>query len=206
MLGSEDALITDLGVSRATIRQAARLLEREGVLRVRRGIKGGYFAARPNVGMVEAVFCAYLSTLGLDARHTGTVATALWIEAIQEAASANRRAARALAAHWTRKLEHVDARMPIEEVARLERDMRSAVFGLIDGRYIDLIFRINEAFARQQLRERLGGGDQAVHRRFVGRWKKAKLLELEALAEGDSALAALAAAHNRRLWMARTFG
>src|SRR5258706_5314446 len=70
-LGSEDDLVGRLGVARVTVRQAGRLLEREGVLFVRRGIKGGYFASRPSVEMVESVFCAYLETLGLDTRHTG---------------------------------------------------------------------------------------------------------------------------------------
>ena len=52
MIGSEDDLVARLGVSRVTVRQAARLLEREGVLRVRRGINGGYFASRPSVELV----------------------------------------------------------------------------------------------------------------------------------------------------------
>jgi len=43
LIGSEESLIADLGVSRSTLRQAARLLEREGLLRVKRGINGGYY-------------------------------------------------------------------------------------------------------------------------------------------------------------------
>ena len=53
LLGSEEALVAQLGVSRATLRQVARLLEREGLLKVRRGINGGYFAARPDLRTVE---------------------------------------------------------------------------------------------------------------------------------------------------------
>ena len=40
LIGSEDALIVRLGSSRSTVRQVARLLEREGLLMVRRGING----------------------------------------------------------------------------------------------------------------------------------------------------------------------
>lgn len=60
LVGSEETLIAKLGVSRATVRQAARLLEREGFLRVRRGINGGYFAARPDVRTIEKAVSSYL--------------------------------------------------------------------------------------------------------------------------------------------------
>ena len=59
-MGSEETLIAKLGVSRATVRQAARLLEREGFPRVRRGINGGYFAARPDVRTIEKAVSSYL--------------------------------------------------------------------------------------------------------------------------------------------------
>lgn len=45
LLGSEEDLTAMLGVSRPTVRQVARLLEREGLLKVRRGVNGGYFAS-----------------------------------------------------------------------------------------------------------------------------------------------------------------
>ena len=63
LLGSEEALVTKLGVSRATVRQAARLVEREGLLRVRRGINGGYFAARPDAHSIKAAVSSHLERL-----------------------------------------------------------------------------------------------------------------------------------------------
>jgi GntR family transcriptional regulator, transcriptional repressor for pyruvate dehydrogenase complex len=205
LLGSEGEIVRRLVFSRVTIRQAARLLERDGVLRVRRGIRGGYFAARPKVEMVEAVFCAYLDTLGLDARHTGAVATALWVEAMREAAIADRKAARLLAERLTETIEKLPAELTIDDVSTVQQEVRSAVFELIGGRYLELLFRVNAAFARQQLGVRMRRDDPTVHRRFVRQWKKAVLLELEAIAEGDGNLAVVAAMHNRKLWIARMF-
>lgn len=46
-LGSEDAILLSLGVSRSTLRQALRVLEEEQLVIVRRGIGGGLFARRP---------------------------------------------------------------------------------------------------------------------------------------------------------------
>lgn len=47
-LGAEDELLQRFGVSRPTLRQAAKLVERDRLVSIRRGIKGGYFAARPD--------------------------------------------------------------------------------------------------------------------------------------------------------------
>lgn len=47
-LGSEDELMKVLGVGRPTIRQAARLLEQQQLVVVRRGINGGVFGRRPS--------------------------------------------------------------------------------------------------------------------------------------------------------------
>ena len=52
LIGSEDMLLEKLGFSRSTVRQVARLLEREGYLRVRRGINGGYFGSRPDAATI----------------------------------------------------------------------------------------------------------------------------------------------------------
>lgn len=46
-LGSEDDVLARLGVSRPTLRQAARLLEAEELLVVKRGPNGGLFSRRP---------------------------------------------------------------------------------------------------------------------------------------------------------------
>ena len=47
-LGAEDDLIGRFGVSRPTLRQAAKMVERDRLISIRRGTKGGYFAERPD--------------------------------------------------------------------------------------------------------------------------------------------------------------
>ncbi len=59
-LGSEDDLIERLGVSRPTLRQAARILEHEQLLSVRRGLRGGLFARTPSSEPVAQVASVYL--------------------------------------------------------------------------------------------------------------------------------------------------
>jgi GntR family transcriptional repressor for pyruvate dehydrogenase complex len=46
-IGSEQDMIQDFGVSRSVVREALRLLERDGIVRVKPGPSGGVFATRP---------------------------------------------------------------------------------------------------------------------------------------------------------------
>lgn len=59
-LGSEADLLRQLGISRPTLRQAAKVVENDQLLSVRRGVNGGFYAVRP------------------DARHA-IQAPALWL-------------------------------------------------------------------------------------------------------------------------------
>ena len=67
-LGTEDQLLESLGVSRPTFRQAARLLQHEQLLRVKRGLHGGCFARAPSPSVVSRLASIYLhfqsATLG----------------------------------------------------------------------------------------------------------------------------------------------
>lgn len=200
LIGSEDDIVQALGVSRVTVRQAARLLEREGVLFVKRGKKGGYFSARPSVAMVEEVVCAYLDTLGISASHTGGVATALWVEAVREATCADRGEARKAAADLTALIEGITPDATMAEIGQAEAAFRSRVFDLIGGDYMRTIFQINAAFARRTIQRGGPPADPEHHRRFVRKWCSGKLLQAEAIAGGDSMQGVLAALHERRAW------
>ena len=81
--------------------------------------------------------------------------------------------------------------------------MRSAIFKLIDGGYIEVLFRINAAFARQEISGDTHFADLVGIETFVRNWKRAKLAELEAIADGDEMLAVMAALHSRKLWLDR---
>lgn len=59
-LGSEEDLLKRLGVSLPTFRQAARILEYEQLMIIRRGMNGGYFARRPDSATVARAAALYL--------------------------------------------------------------------------------------------------------------------------------------------------
>src|SRR5690554_205728 len=59
-LGSESELLERLGISRPTFRQAARLLEHEQLLVIKRGVGGGFYSRRPSIHTVANSAALYL--------------------------------------------------------------------------------------------------------------------------------------------------
>jgi len=203
LLGSEDAMVEKLGVSRATVRQVARLLEREGYLRVKRGSHGGYFAGRPDLGTVEAAASAYLDTLDMDVQDVTVISSVLWVEVMHKAAGLRTEAAKAVASRLRERLAKLRPGASFAQVLKFDQECQAEIFALTRARYIELIFQINVAFARTHFAPTSLADDTEAHRTFVERWRKAKLLELDAIAEGDPELGMLAARRSRDLWHER---
>jgi DNA-binding FadR family transcriptional regulator len=65
-IGSADQLGARFGVSDPTVRQALRILEAEGLVRVRPGNRGGFFASTPSIDVVSRSASALLRREGAD--------------------------------------------------------------------------------------------------------------------------------------------
>src|SRR5579864_4964725 len=114
-LGGEGELQQALGVSRTTLRQVARLLEREGLLTVKRGANGGYFACRPSFASIETALLAYLEVVDVRVGELLAMASITWTETVRQAAGLRSDAAKALAAKLSRTVRSVDAKITYEE-------------------------------------------------------------------------------------------
>jgi hypothetical protein len=203
LIGGEDNLVAKLGASRSTVRQAARLLEREGLLRVKRGIGGGYYASRPDEKTIQAAVSGYLGTLDMKYEDVTAVASVLWVEVLRRAAGLNNAAARELANHHRLKVSEVDPEATFHEIVEIESASREAIFDLVKSRYIQLIFHINQAFSVGRFPPAAARDGTPQHREFVRNWREAKLLELRAIAEGNVELGMMAARNIRNIWHQR---
>lgn len=203
LIGSEESLIARLGCSRSTVRQVARLLEREGLLKVRRGINGGYFGARPDAGTIEATVSTYLETLDVDPQDTTVVASALWVEAMRKAAAAAAEDRHDLADRMIPRIKAIKDSASFEKIREFELRAQGEIFDLARSAYVKLIFDINVAFSRRRFPEPVLDDTSEDHARFVHAWKDAKLLEMSAIDQGDIALATLAGQHSRQIWHRR---
>jgi DNA-binding FadR family transcriptional regulator len=66
LLGSEIDLIERLGCSRAVFREAIRLVERDGLVEMRRGVGGGLYVRRPDPEPVARAMALYLDFNGVE--------------------------------------------------------------------------------------------------------------------------------------------
>jgi GntR family transcriptional regulator, transcriptional repressor for pyruvate dehydrogenase complex len=82
-LGSEDQLLAALGVSRPTFRQAARLLEHEQLLKIKRGIGGGFFAQAPSAMVVSRLASIFLNAQGTTLLQLNDAIVPILIEAVR---------------------------------------------------------------------------------------------------------------------------
>lgn len=204
-IGSEEALLQRLGFSRSTVRQVARLLEQEGLLRVKRGISGGYYASRPDARSIERVVSTYLEAIDFEPEDVTILASALWIEVIRKATMVRGPATQEMVAHFRKRIGAIKPSAPFAAVRSIERESQKAVFALVQSRYIELIFDINVAFASRSFpsHERPEGDEE--HIAFVKAWREAKLLELAAIADGNTELGLMAARYVRSVWHKRVW-
>lgn len=205
LLGSESAIVSLLGVSRSTVRQVARLVEREGWLRVRRGVNGGYFAARPTLEAVEAAMGAYLTAISVPLQDITSMASALWAEVMRKAARQDREKVRPFVDHFTAAVSALAPDASFDEVLAVERQSQQAIFELTGSSYIQLIFHINTLFALKNFTTDIVDEEAKSHRRFVQAWRSAKQLELASIMDGDEQLTTMAARHLRNVWDSRVW-
>lgn len=85
-LGSESELLKNLDVSRPTLRQAARIVESERLLSVRKGQGGGFFAARPSPSDVIRAPARFLRLNGASLLDIHEVASPIAVKAAKKAA------------------------------------------------------------------------------------------------------------------------
>jgi DNA-binding FadR family transcriptional regulator len=86
VLGSETELIDRLGVSRAVFREAVRIIEHDGVARMRRGPGGGLIVTRPDARAVRNAVAIYLQFAGVTRQQLFETRIALEVTAARLAA------------------------------------------------------------------------------------------------------------------------
>jgi len=101
-LGSEDEVLQRLGISRPTLRQAARLLEAEQLLVVKRGLNGGLFTRKPTAEGVAHTASVFLRSAGTSLLDLSRTQLLLMTEITRLAAQRRDVGARAGLLEWVR--------------------------------------------------------------------------------------------------------
>lgn len=107
-LGAEDDLLGRLGVSRPTLRQAAKIVESDRLIAVRRGTRGGFFAARPDAADAIRAPARYLRLNGATIADVHAVTRLIGEEAAVAAARCSDAALRAQLTEFRDRTDGID--------------------------------------------------------------------------------------------------
>jgi DNA-binding FadR family transcriptional regulator len=198
ILASEpDALIGSLGdlarrleVGVVTVQQAARVLEHEGLLEVRRGPGGGYYGRRPTEAALERSVAAYLRVHPAGFQELFQMMSLLVCEVVPLAA-------RDSDAAFRRKLEALRHRIcesrTIEEQVTVEQELHDLLFQMTDQPLMSLLGRVTSSAykahpARSMVLDATG----------IEAWRRGRLRIVDAILQGDADLAQFEANRFRR--------
>ena len=135
-IGSLSEVAQTLGVGIVTVQQAARVLEHEGLLEVRRGPGGGYYGARPDDAALERSVAAYLRVHGSAYREVLEMMSLLDTELMPAAARCDDEAARSELAALLPRLGGADT--PAERIS-FEEALRHIIFRMVDRPLFELL-------------------------------------------------------------------
>jgi GntR family transcriptional repressor for pyruvate dehydrogenase complex len=190
LIGSLPDLARVLGVGIVTIQQAARILEHEGLLDVRRGPGGGYYGRRPDAATLERSLAAFMRSR-----------PASWEEALDMTSLLFNELAAAAALcrdpHLLDELREfardVAGAALAEDLQRLEIEFQDLLFRMVDRPLFELLTRVTMRFSAS-------APDATVFRGAIEleRWKTGRRLIVDAILRHDAGLARFEANRNNR--------
>lgn len=189
-LGSEDDLVARLKVSKPTLRQASARVAQEHLIKVRRGVGGGYFARTPGSLSVSRIAAVYLRSRNANYSEL-TFITPMFYAELAKLAAANRDL------HFVGKLREFAERDEAavdqhdlngyREFMQSEREFISFLAEMAANNVLQLMVEITSDFSANAPRndeEMLRHMDMAVYRRLRARLARA-------IANGDGDIAEL---------------
>jgi GntR family transcriptional repressor for pyruvate dehydrogenase complex len=149
-IGSLPEIAREFGVGIVTVQQAARILEHEGILEVRRGPGGGYFGRRPNLSDMERVLGAYIRSEPASWREVVDITSLLFNQLCATAARCGEPALRD-------ELREIEVRIARCDDSRMlgptEIELQNILFRMVDRPLFELLTRVALSFANDRQSE-----------------------------------------------------
>ena len=194
-VGSLTGLAQALGVGIVTVQQAARILEHEGLLEVRRGPGGGYYGRRPDAAALERSLAAYMGSEPASWEEALDMTSLLFNELAAAAAGCTDQAAQAQLRDFTPTIEECPSQ---DAVSELELEFQDLLFRMVDRPLFELLTRMTMRFAASR-----PAGALRQSALPLDRWKSGRLRIIEAILDGDAELARFEAHRNNRRLLLR---
>lgn len=139
-LGAENELLERLGISRPTLRQAAKIVESDRLITVKRGLKGGFFATRPDARDAIRAPALFLRMNGATIKDVHAVTRLISEEAAAEAARCASPAKRAELAQFRALLEADDPETQTPGAVIQRESEMARLIGQMSGNPAILLF------------------------------------------------------------------
>lgn len=203
LIGSLPDVARLLGVGIVTVQQAARILEHEGALEVRRGPGGGYYGRRPDAAALERSLGAYMRMQPHSWEEALDMTSLLFNELCATAAGEGDAA---LHPELHAVAERIDGCDIERDTGEWEEAFQDLLFRMVDRPLFELLTRVTLRFAASRPRTEPMYRDAAA---MTG-WKQGRHRIIEAILASDGELARFEADRsNRRVvldWLVRQRG
>lgn len=195
LLGSLTEIAQQLGVGIVTVQQAARILEHEGLLEVRRGPGGGYYGKRPDEAALERSVAAYIQVHPSAAQEVSEIVSLLLCELIPAAARCKDEPLREALRQLLARIDGADT--PQARVA-IEQELHNLLYKMVNRPLIELLTRVTTQLQLSQPLPMLFRGEEGI-----AAWKAGRRRVLQAVLDQDEELARFEAVRYRTGMMAR---
>jgi GntR family transcriptional regulator, transcriptional repressor for pyruvate dehydrogenase complex len=189
MIGSLPEVAKALDVGTVTVQQAARVLEHEGLLAVRRGPGGGYFGKRPDSRALERALATYLRARHADNYEALEIMTLLDCELMPAAAHCKD-------AQQIRELRslktHIDACITADERLTFEDSLHAVLFRMVNRPLIELLAQVSMRFYRSRPIPQIFEGESGIRG-----WRQWRHQVIDAILAGDPPRARFEAQRHR---------
>jgi GntR family transcriptional repressor for pyruvate dehydrogenase complex len=189
-LGALPELARKFGVGIVTVQQAARVLEHEGLLEVRRGPGGGYYGTRPDDAALERAIAAYMRVHPTSFDEAADITSILFNELVPAAAACNdeslRRELGALA-------DTIENRATEADRGAFEIELQDLLFRMVARPLFEVLTRVTLRFAATRRTPLIDGS-----RAGVAEWKAGRRRIVAAILAQDAELARFEANRSNR--------
>ncbi len=188
-IGSLPDIANALGVGVVTVQQAARVLEHEGFLKVRRGNGGGYYGARPDAAALGRAIAGFLQINQSHEREAIQIMTLLDCDLLPAAALATDETLRARLRELAGQIDGCDT---ADQRGAFEHIMQDIIYAMVDRPLMEMLARVTMQHHESGVRFPVYSGVDGTER-----WKRERHGIIDAILKRDAGLARFEAQRRR---------
>lgn len=166
LIGSLQDLARSLEVGIVTLQQAARVLEHEGLLEVRRGPGGGYFGMRPDEKALERALDSYMRMNPASFEEALDMTSLLFTELATAAARCRDEALREELSAFAQRLELSESG---HDISMLEEIFQDLLFRMVRRPLFEMLTRVTLHYSATQQPTRINTFGHGIGDWWLGR-------------------------------------